>query len=100
MTVWTRRWIKSSLGGNFPNIDARYYTPFPINRFDTFTPFNQYDVWFFLTWFATFLIYFYIFSRMRNKNSTKSVSPKDQLKPKQETPRTNESETSSIRESA
>jgi hypothetical protein len=81
-------------GGSFPDTDPKIpFTPFPEYKPNTFTPFNAYDVSFFLVWLAIFLIYFNFFSPGRSKSRAKTASPQEQPKPIPETPRTHEGPT-------
>src|SRR6266487_4724851 len=63
-------------GGSFPDTDPTIpFTPFPEYKPNTFTPFNAYDVSFFLVWLAIFLIYFNFFSPGRSKSHAKTAPP-------------------------
>jgi len=81
-------------GGSFPDTDPTIpFTPFPEYKPNTFTPFNAYDVSFFLVWLAIFLIYFNFFSPGRSKSRAKSAPAQEQPKPVSGPPQTNESGT-------
>jgi hypothetical protein len=72
---------------SFPNYGSPSYTPypnfrpFPVYNSGAFTPFNAYDVFFFLAWLAIFIIYYKFFSPMRNRSRTNSATPQEQPKP-------------------
>ena len=79
------------LGGSFPNTSAECVIPFPSSFFQglckpsdtTFTPFNAYDLSYFVTWIVISIIVYWFFFLRGKKKSTKSAFPQDQLKSEQ-----------------
>jgi hypothetical protein len=70
----------------FPDSSADCFTPFPISknaRFPhctaIFTPFNVYDISFFLMWIAIFIIFLLVFSHVRNKEGNGTSSPQKEM---------------------
>jgi hypothetical protein len=62
--------IYNLLGGEAPAYGSKLITPSPTVKSGVYTPFNTYDVWFFLVWLVLFLLFFVYFSFFSERGVT------------------------------
>jgi hypothetical protein len=55
----------AAFGGVFPDYTVTPFNPFPGEHHGVYTPFNSYDVWFFIMWLGIFALYYVLVVRRR-----------------------------------
>ena len=66
--------IYSFCDGPIPAYGSKQSSPFPFAQSGVYTPFNAYDVTFFLVWIVTFLLFFLYFTYFAEKKRHRHTS--------------------------